>query len=532
MAGATPAEVTLAPLIEALTHEHEVQIHIAHDGPPAPAETTLCEVARALGLVSLIAFPIFIKHRLHGFLALGRLSSGPRWLEEDLALLRITAGVIRSALERETSEMLQRMLTEAINHTDEGIIITDTQPRIQYVNPAYEKISGYSAEEALGKNPKLVQSGLHSPEFYENLYQTISQGRVWRGRFLNRRKDGTVFEEASTISPVRKPNGEITNYVAVKRDVTDQVRLEARVRMAQKLESIGQLAAGIAHEINTPTQYIGDNVRFLRKSTDVLLGLLHSIITVCEQSEYPPAAPPEVDDTGGNDIQRMVHDSRLDYLAHEIPLAIQQSIEGIEQVTRIVKALREFSYPNDKLSKIPLDLNRALDNTLTVSRNEWKYVAEIERDYDPDLASYFCSPGDLNQAFLNLIVNAAHAIEDKVKSGAFEQGRLTITTRQLPEHAEIRIGDNGIGIPPELLEKIFDPFFTTKEVGRGTGQGLSITYAAIVEKHKGTIDVESRVGEGTTFVIKLPLLHPSPAPGDPQTPQSTTELSTISGVNR
>jgi signal transduction histidine kinase len=192
-----------------------------------------------------------------------------------------------------------------------------------------------------------------------------------------------------------------------------------------------------------------------------------------------------------------------DYLLQEIPHAIQQSLEGVERVSTLVAAMKNFSHPGTK-EKAPLDLNKSIESTLTVARNEWKYVANLETDYDPELPRISCLPGEFNQVILNLIVNAAHAIGEAIGDGSRGKGLITVSTRDHEDWVAIQIGDSGTGIPEKARARIFDPFFTTKEIGRGTGQGLAIAYAVIVEKHGGSITFETEIGKGTTFTILLP----------------------------
>ena len=193
----------------------------------------------------------------------------------------------------------------------------------------------------------------------------------------------------------------------------------------------------------------------------------------------------------------------LDFLMEEIPTAIEQSLDGINKVSKIVKAMKEFSHPGSK-DKTLVDLNRAIQNTITVSRNEWKYVADVKTEFDESLTEVPCFHDEFNQVILNIIINAAHAIGDTIKEGD-PKGTITVQTFRHKKMAEIRLMDTGTGIPESIIKKIFDPFFTTKEVGKGTGQGLAISYDVIVNKHNGTLQVESEPGKGTTFIIRLPL---------------------------
>ena len=303
-----------------------------------------------------------------------------------------------------------------------------------------------------------------------------------------------------TISPICEDRG--IGYVIMGEDVTDRLRLEDELVQAQKLESIGHLAAGIAHEINTPTQFVGDNVRFLSDSfTDInrLIEQYQRLLAAAKTGVCPEALI--------ETCEAANRGADLEYLLAEIPKAIAQTVEGVDRVATIVRAMKEFSHPGSK-EKASVNLNRAIESTVTVARNEWKYVADLQTNLDPSLPLVPCLVGEFNQVVLNMIVNATHAIADAVK-GTGGKGTITICTSRVGDFVEVRIADTGLGIPESVRHKIFDPFFTTKEVGRGTGQGLAIARSVVVDKHGGTIDVESEVGKGTTFLIRLPLIAPS-----------------------
>ena len=291
-------------------------------------------------------------------------------------------------------------------------------------------------------------------------------------------------------------------------DASARPQYEAQLVHAQKLEAIGQLAAGIAHEINTPTQFVGDNTRFLQDAFRDLLVLLERYAGLLDAARCGTTTPAQV-----AELEAALKAADLDYLCAEIPVAIQQSLDGIQRVSSIVRAMKDFSHPDTGEFK-PLDLNAALENTLTVARNEWKYVAEVVTDLDPNLPLVPCLPGDINQVVLNVLINAAHAIADALGDQAGAKGKITIHTRCAGAWAEIRIGDTGTGIPESIRTRVFDPFFTTKDVGKGTGQGLAIARAVVVKKHHGTIAFETEVGRGTTFIIRLPLDGPRPGAGE------------------
>ncbi len=276
-------------------------------------------------------------------------------------------------------------------------------------------------------------------------------------------------------------------------DITQQRKLEQELAQAQKLESIGQLSAGIAHEINTPTQFIGDNVGFLEESTDEVFALLESLKTQA-------AARGSVADA---ELAALYVAADVEYLKEEIPKAIAQSLDGVGRIAKIVGAMKEFSHPS--VERTAYDLNRAIASTITVASNEWKYVAEVRTEFDPSMPLVTVMPGAFNQVILNVIVNAAHAIAEANAATPMVKGSIVVITRQIEEWAEIRVQDSGTGIPEKIRDRVFDPFFTTKPVGKGTGQGLAIAHDVIVNKHRGTIAVESAPGAGATFIIRIPI---------------------------
>ena len=285
----------------------------------------------------------------------------------------------------------------------------------------------------------------------------------------------------------------------------EQRSLQRQLTQAQRLESVGQLAAGIAHEINTPTQFVSDNTRFLQNAFPKFQDLLtryRRLLDACRRGPIPLTILDEVEAAAGQ--------ARLDYLMEQVPEAIADSLEGLERVTKIVHAMKDFAHPGQQ-SMSAADLNNAIQSTVTVTRNEWKYVADLKLELDPELPQVPCMLAEFNQVILNIVVNAAHAIADAVGEGGQEKGTITICTRRVAGEVEIRISDTGTGIPEQCRDRIFDPFFTTKEPGKGTGQGLMIARRVIVEKHHGTLDFETETGRGTTFIIRLPI---EPGPTD------------------
>jgi signal transduction histidine kinase len=317
--------------------------------------------------------------------------------------------------------------------------------------------------------------------------------------FHNRKKTGELYWESSVIRPLEDQDGTIACFVALNEDITEKLALEGQLRQSQKLEAIGQLAAGIAHEINTPIQYVGDNTRFFKESWIQLSGLLAAAQVLRDEvtAEMVPKSALE-------NFDKCSRDADVEYLAQDFPRAIDQTLEGVERVSRIVRAMKEFSHPGTQ-EKRAIDLNKAIETTITISHNEWKYVAKIETRLAPDLPLVPCLAGEINQVLLNLVVNSAQAIAEAVQGDGSSLGTITVTTRRHGDWVELSVADTGVGIPDYAKERVFDPFFTTKEVGKGTGQGLMLAHTVVVKQHGGKIWFDSEIGKGTTFYVCLPL---------------------------
>jgi signal transduction histidine kinase len=286
-------------------------------------------------------------------------------------------------------------------------------------------------------------------------------------------------------------------------DVTDQRRLENELAQAQKLESVGRLAAGVAHEINTPVQFVSDSVSFVREAMDDLSEIVdkyRELRSATEQGADVRAAAKAAEEAED--------DADLDYILENAPVALDRARDGLGRVAAIVRSMKEFAHP-DRKEMSQVDINQAIRSTLIIASNEYKYVADVETEFG-ELPPVNCFAGEINQVVLNLVVNAAHAIGDVVK-GTDNRGRIRVTTRVLDDQVEIAIADSGKGIPVDVRSRIFDPFFTTKEVGKGTGQGLAIARSVVVDKHGGSLHFETEVGKGTTFFIRMPIAGPAQA---------------------
>jgi signal transduction histidine kinase len=280
--------------------------------------------------------------------------------------------------------------------------------------------------------------------------------------------------------------------------MAQQMLLDEQMGQAHKLETIGQLAAGVAHEINTPIQYVSDNMVFLRESWSVI----DKIVTVAARvhDEWRSGA---LSTRSRDELEKCFADADIDYLANEIPRAIDETFEGARQVAKIVSAMNEFAHPAGQ-KKALCDLNHAIENTVAFCRNAWKYVARVETDLDRTLPLVPCRLDQINQVTLNLIVNAAHAIADK-NGDSSNLGTIRIESRYADGWVTLRFSDTGSGIPEDIRARVFDPLFTTKPLGKGTGQGLFLARVIIVQEHGGEMNLESEVGKGTTFIIKLPV---------------------------
>lgn len=413
------------------------------------------------------------------------------------------AGVGRDISERRKNEDAMREMERKYRSLFEeafvGLFELAPNGNVLQVNPAMAELLGYASPEEVPADmtePLWTRAVLpeRSAEFTARMQLA---GYIRSFEMEVYRNDGSKIW-ISTNARAKWQNGSLVGYAGMFEDITERKQLREQLLQAQKLESVGQLAAGIAHEINTPIQYIGDNVRFLQDTFAELATLNASyahLLNTARKSELTPEVLEEVSVVVGK--------VDVDYLFGEIPIAINQTLEGISRVSTLVGAMKEFSHPGTG-EKIPLNLNHAIESTLQVARNEWKYVADVTMDLDPDLPLVYCFPGEFNQVVLNMVINAAHAIEDVAARGGPEKGLITIRTRRLPAWVEVRITDTGGGIPENVRTRIFDPFFTTKEIGKGTGQGLAIARSVVVDKHQGTIDFETEEGRGTSFIVRLP----------------------------
>lgn len=404
-------------------------------------------------------------------------------------------GIITDISEKKAIELEQSKLVTAVHQADDLIFITDKSGAIEYTNPSFTAITGYSQQEIIGENPRILKSGKHEEAYYREMWETLTTNQSWRGQFVNKCKNGSEYIAEVTISPITNQQKEITHYVGVQRDITQVLMLERSLKQAQKLEALGTLAGGIAHEINTPAQFVTGNLSFALES-------FPDLVSYIKASYQNQTNNTERESNQIKDILGIYDTADIEYLIEELPLALGQSLEGVEKISEIVWSMKQFAHPGEK-EKVASNINTAIKNTANVCRNEWKYVAEIIYDFDTSIPQVPCLLSELNQVFLNLIINAVHAIESQNNEDS-QKGKITISTRLSGDSVHIKFSDNGPGIPKDIQERVFDPFFTTKAPGKGTGQGLAISHSIICEKHSGQISY-STSEEGTEFRITLPI---------------------------
>lgn len=419
---------------------------------------------------------------------------------EVLGVIGVGRDITRHRLAEIELRQAKSEFEQLISSLSSSLIVTDVQLDVKQWNIMAARLFGKSTGEVVGR----CLLNIDLPWDLEAVQAAIERcGKdllpVHLDPMRYKRPDGSEGFLGLSVSPLRNEEDRPVGFIFLCADITQRKILENRLSQAQKLESIGQLAAGIAHEINTPIQYVGNNTEFLRDNFAGLMTLIEGLLDLLKFAQQDKLTAQQ---TAG--LEALLKDTDLEFLTQEIPIAIQQSLEGIQRVTEIVRAMKEFSHPGVK-QKTALDINKAITDTLTVTRNEWKYCAEVSTDLQAGLPAVMCLPAEISQVFLNVIVNAAHAIAGDPTRPADQPGHIAISTRLVGRWIEIHIADDGPGIPDEIKNRIFEPFFTTKDVGKGTGQGLAIAYDVISHKHQGTIHFENSPGSGAVFVIRLPL---------------------------
>lgn len=408
-------------------------------------------------------------------------------------------GVIVDLTEYETKRRRiqeeQHLMNQILTGLEAAYIVVDQETdSIEDLNPVAETLLQEKRENLLGTSfTETICPQMACQECKRCREEPIREWHETEVRLS--RGDGLVIPVRKNIFNTMRHGRQC--MVMVLCDISRRKILEQQLSVAQRLESIGQLASGIAHEINTPIQYVGDNIRFLKGAANDLFAMVNTVVDNLDELPEEMAI-----------VRETIEDRDYPFLTQEIPQAIEQSLEGVNRVAAIVRSMKQFSHPGNE-EMVPFDLNVAVRNTIMVARNEWKYSSTVATDLDPALPPIVCNPADINLIILNLLVNAAHALSDIYGEDDPEKGTITISTRKDSGFVELTVSDNGPGIPEENIDKIYNPFFTTKEVGRGTGQGLALVHSAVVDRHSGSIKVETAAGKGTAFRIALPISQAS-----------------------
>jgi len=382
-------------------------------------------------------------------------------------------------------------LTELFRAVPGAIIVIGSDGLVEAVNDETLRLLECSEGEVIGSAQQKIFGEAWAPA------QDAKVEKVLRAERDIHTKSGRRVPVL--LSATVMDTGQYHSVVCVAVDLTERKKLEAELLHAHKLESIGRLAAGIAHEINTPIQFISDSVRF---ACDAIADLAPVYARYRELRNSPP------EEFAEHLAELDVIEAQADvaFLFEQLPGALGRAMDGLHQVTNIVRATKDFAYPTTR-ERRPANINKALQSTLTIGKREYAAVADVELSLG-ELPLVHCHIGELNQVFLNLVINAAHAIHDRRHGG---RGCISVSTQVVGTQVVIAIGDDGDGIPDSIRASIFNPFFTTKELGRGSGQGLAIARSVVVERHGGSIDFETTPEKGTIFFVRIPLAYPRPS---------------------
>jgi|GEM_PF-6241157 len=448
-----------------------------------------------------IAAPIMEGNQLLGAIEVCYLhelpaGAGNPFSQDEIRLLNTLGEMLGRNIVRLRAEVQVRRLKQQIEYilsaTNTSLTVIDDNYRVCYVGPHWQRCLG---------NPdgkKCYQYIKDSPHPCNDCgaVKALASKQVVVTEHTIGTDDPRVFHVSSV--PFQDDSGQWL-VAEVWRDITERKQMERRLAQAEKLEAIGHLAAGLSHELNTPIQYVDHNVRFLRNvvaSVEQLVARLEQL-AACSGGSTATSEP-------AAELRRAIAETDIHFYVQEAHEAIAQSMEGLQQMAKIVQTMKEFAQSGGNDKQV-IDINRTIQIALTVCRSRWKETAELKLQLSSEPLCVACNPDELNQVMLHLLNNAAQAIAEAVDGNGKRKGTITVRTRQEGNWAEISVEDNGVGIAPEIQDKIFNPFFTTKDVGQGSGQGLSVVYAIVVQKYGGFIDFDTQPGKGTIFTIRLPL---------------------------
>jgi len=421
--------------------------------------------------------------------------------QESKDLLEAVANEVNKIIKQKESEekvKTQWKYYRALkDNSPEGIVTLDQDRKVVDINQAFKKIFGYSLDSIKGKHLENFILPKRLKEEGQAIIEKIKKGdNIFRNSVRKTKENKEIH--CSIIGAPININSQHMDYFLIYRDITREKKLEVQLMQTNKMEAIGQLAAGIAHEINTPTQYVNSNIEFFTEIFPDVLALIQ------EYGKFYSFIKESYDDKDEvEDLKEITGNVDISFLKNEVKEALKDSLEGLNKISNIVDAMRTFSHPGTK-DKQEINVNKLIQKTITVTRNEWKYDAELKTDLEDNIEPIPIHQDQISQVMLNLIVNATHAIQSASESKKNKKGLIKIRSRSKKDYLEIKISDDGTGIPKNIRDKVFNPFFTTKDVGEGTGQGLSMAYNVIVENHRGNIYFDTEMEKGTTFIIELP----------------------------
>lgn len=435
---------------------------------------------------------------------------------DEIGTLACSFNELICAQQKAASEL--GMLSAAVRHADEAIVILEQDGSIAWVNPAFERSRRLNGADVVGFKPNEVIRGRDEPGTYLAIWAAVRAGKTWKGRLRTAVSGNRIITEDVVVSPVLHPDQtEPGGYVMVMHDVGEQIALEAQIAQTHRLEAAEQLAAGVAHEINSPAQYVYGNVHFLQEAFNALSGVLAKI---AEQ-----AATSGDGALSAADISSLLTEAEVSYLQTEVPVAIQQTLEGVGRISSIVQSMKELTDPAPDF--VPANLNSIIEGAVSAAQNEWADTVEFRMQLDPQLPWVPCQPESINRVVVSMLANAAYAIVE-ARKGQAARGHIVVSTRSADAGVEISISDDGAGMTPDVQARIFDPFFSTRPVGTGQGQGLSIALSSI-RKHGGTIAVDSEPGRGSCFRVHLPLAECQTGSGGHEDPQLLRDTDRLAG---
>lgn len=526
--------------LEALVKFHRIDKEVYIPGPESHnLDNTIRTNLRHQGIHAFISIPIIHDSRCTGFVGYESKRKDKSWEEEEINLLKIASQLLTNAEMRRMHELrlieARSIAEEAYNFMEKAIqdrtleltlanqrLNSEIILRIQAIQNLQLTMKAISAILIAIDNDGVIAQWSHAAERSFGLHSSQVIGKTFRHQPIpwnwdvidsaiqqcRAEKNATKISNVKfvhadgsdrflvvTVTPLLDDVGTMTGCLLLGEDITEIKTLEAQLAQAARLEGLGQLAAGIAHEINTPIQYVGDSVTFLKESSQALDKILEFATTHCGRNKRIFGPPCH--------LEILLEEADIDFIRGEVPKTFIRIEQGLGKISSIVRAMNRFS-PCDFSDRTMSDIHEIIENAITITQNVWKYSADMKTDFEDDRLLIPCMHGELGQTLINIIINAAHAIEDVV-GGTKDKGTILISTRKKEKFLEIRIKDTGTGIPHNIANKIFNMFFTTKQIGRGTGQGLALAHNTIVSRHKGNLTFETSLGHGTTFIITLPL---------------------------